>query len=315
MIESLAIALVIGQIGAQSEEPVDFQLRAHQGRYIFARDGYDIRYDTEPGRLPPGMLVGLLPPRNSIRGMGDYMPERATQGPHTSVRTWRVEDANIPARIQRWFYRTGTETGDDRPRSVLIAIDVREDREGAVAYMQRERAAAHMGPLWLVGAAMASGEPLAEEHWLGNSSPMLAARQGRVVFEISPSISWRVDPVFMEALARCVQYRILQHEDLSLEREARGSMRLGGAEIEVTRLNGVPMARLSELERIGVASTYERGEGEVRALVRHGARSALITNWSNRTSDGASLELPVFPYGGELVVPVRSVAGLLGIRD
>jgi len=81
-------------------------------------------------------------------------------------------------------------------------------------------------------------------------------------------------------------------------------------------LAGVTVAPLSTLEPAQVALETERTKMEWVVTARRGEKWVRVRafSWEMETDKGkVKLERPVFPYKGELIVPLRQVAEALGI--
>jgi len=148
-------------------------------------------------------------------------------------------------------------------------------------------------------------------------------REGRVVAEVALLVRREAelaDGLFVEALAWGVEYRVRQHPK-RLVGMAQRSITLLVANKPVGRgkvisLAGVTVAPLSTLEPAQVALETERTKMEWVVTARRGEKWVRVRafSWEMETDKGkVKLERPVFPYKGELIVPLRQVAEALGI--
>ena len=169
------------------------------------------------------------------------------------------------------------------------------------------------GPMMKEGTF--SGLPLGEESWF--LPPRIQFfRTGRCFVVVYGPHS---DITFAEALAIGIEYRIQQHPK-----------RLGMAQRPITllvtnkpfgqgkviSLAGVTVAPLSTLEPAQVALETKRTKTEWMVTARRNGHWVKVKafSWEMETDKGkVKLERPVFPYKGELVVPLRQVAEALGI--
>lgn len=161
-----------------------------------------------------------------------------------------------------------------------------------------------------------SGLPLGEESWHFPGEGCQIFRLGRCFVHIILA----PDPYFAEALAWGIEYRIQQHPKP-----------LGMAERPITVLVGnrpVAQGKAISLEGITVASISSLSPTKVTLKTKRTGKDWTVTaslngrwvkvrafSWEMETEKGkVKLERPVFPYKGELIVPLRQVAEALGIK-
>ncbi len=88
------------------------------------------------------------------------------------------------------------------------------------------------------------------------------------------------------------------------------------AQGKAVSLAGVTVTPLSAFELTQVALKTERTKTEWRATATRNGRwvKVRVFSWEMETEKGkVKLERPVFPYKGDLIVPIRQVAEALGI--
>jgi len=155
--------------------------------------------------------------------------------------------------------------------------------------------------------------PVGEEaYWITHITLMFRLKSVYVIIESR-------DKGLTEALAFGIEYRIQQHPK-----------RLGMAQRPITllvankpfgqgkviSLAGVTVAPLSTLEPAQVVLETKRTKTEWMVTARRNGQWVKVKafSWEMETDKGkVKLERPVFPYKGELVVPLRQVAEALGI--
>ncbi|MEM2368571.1 MAG: stalk domain-containing protein [Candidatus Bathyarchaeia archaeon] len=161
-----------------------------------------------------------------------------------------------------------------------------------------------------------SGLPLGEESWYLPPRIQFFRTKRCFVTVYGP----HSDLAFAEALAMGIEYRIQQHPK-----------RLGMAQKPVTvlvsnqpvaqgkaiALAGAIVAPISALEPTQVSIRTNRTSKEWTVTVSRNGQWVKVKafSWEMETDKGkVKLERPVFPYKGELIVPLRQVAEALGIK-
>jgi len=168
-----------------------------------------------------------------------------------------------------------------------------------------------------------SGLPLGEECFTYGQTTIWF-RQGRVVSVVSLLLQGRspeqTDSLFAEALSWGIEYCILQHpKKLGMAKKPM-TVLVGNqpvAQGKAVALAGVTVAPISSLSSAKVSLKTERDKKEWAVTASLNGRRVKVKafSWEMETEKGkVKLERPVFPYGGELIVPLRQVAEALGIR-
>jgi len=163
-------------------------------------------------------------------------------------------------------------------------------------------------------AGTPSGFPLGEESWYLEPR-ILFFRLNRCAVIVRAPDLW-----LSEALAWGIEYRIRQHPKNLLGTAQRPIALLVAnkpvAQGKAVSLAGVTVAPLSAFENAQVALETKRTKTEwIMTASRNGRRVKVRAfSWEMETDKGkVKLERPVFPYKGELIVPLRQVAEALGI--
>lgn len=177
------------------------------------------------------------------------------------------------------------------------------------------------------GASMQEGTPsgfsLGEESWYlptpkGSPQPeggVIFVRLGRCFFTVESP-----DLFFSEALAWGIEYRILQHPKLLGMAKKPMTVLVGDQPVgqgEAIALAGVTVTPISSLSPAKVTLQTNRNKKEWVVTASLNGRWVKVKafSWEMETEKGkVKLERPVFPYKGELVVPIRQVAEALGLR-
>ncbi|MFA0753879.1 MAG: hypothetical protein IMHGJWDQ_001658 [Candidatus Fervidibacter sp.] len=165
-----------------------------------------------------------------------------------------------------------------------------------------------------------SGLPLGDICWrnpIGNSIFFTIGRVYVLVQVFGPS---EANGFFAEALSWGIEYCILQHPK-KLGMAKKPMTVLAGnqpvAQGKAVTLAGVTVAPISSLSSAKVSLKTERDKKEWAVTASLNGRRVKVKafSWEMETEKGkVKLERPVFPYGGELIVPLRQVAEALGIR-
>ncbi len=159
---------------------------------------------------------------------------------------------------------------------------------------------------------------------------------GEEAFWLAPKVLWfRVGSVYVlieayskevdskglaEALAFGIEYRIQQHPKMLGMAKQPMTVLVGNqpvAQGKAVSLAGVTVAPISSLSPAKVTLQTKRDKKEWAVTASLNGRWVRVKafSWEMETKRGkVKLERPVFPYKGELVVPLRQVAEALGIR-
>ncbi|MFA0742822.1 MAG: hypothetical protein DFNUSKGM_002953 [Candidatus Fervidibacter sacchari] len=165
-----------------------------------------------------------------------------------------------------------------------------------------------------------SGIPIGEEcgHYFPLSTVKL--RVGRVVAHVSSTIkdaqSLEDHIYFTEALCIGLEYLLQNHPKVGFLPSKARLMLVGQPKGEVVLLRDVAVGAWSLLKNAGVQGAEARDEKEWIVHLSRGERWVKVKafSWEMETDKGkVKLERPVFPYKGELIVPLRQVAEALGI--
>jgi len=162
-----------------------------------------------------------------------------------------------------------------------------------------------------------SGIPLGTESWYSlspkNSVSLCFVYDRSFVRVMSPDIA------LGEALAQSILYRLLIHPKGVVARVATPAVALNGKTVQspyLTALNGVVVAPVSVLKPFGVTAKVSRNVHFWHVTLQREERWITLEAFRReaRTPDGMlKLERAVFPFKGELVVPLRQVAEALGL--
>jgi hypothetical protein len=165
-----------------------------------------------------------------------------------------------------------------------------------------------------------SGIPLGEE--CSNLYPFGGTifRIGRIIVNVSASIkdpkSMEDRAYFTEALCLGLEYLLQQHPKVGTFPSKAKIFLAGQPEREITLLQGVAFGSPQLLEAVGVQVTRYRDNKEwfIQMVRKEHWVKVKAFSWEMETDKGkVKLERPVFPYKGELVVPLRQVSEALGI--
>ncbi len=159
-----------------------------------------------------------------------------------------------------------------------------------------------------------SGLPLGEESWyLPPTTQFFRLGRGFVIVS-APEID------FAEALAVGIEYFILLHPKRIVMAKQPITVLVGTqlvAKGRAVSLAGVTVAPISSLSsaKVTLQTKREKDEWAVTASLNGRWVRVKAFSWEMETERGkVKLERPVFPYRGELIVPLRQVAEALGIR-
>ncbi|GIV14633.1 MAG: hypothetical protein KatS3mg022_0068 [Armatimonadota bacterium] len=162
-----------------------------------------------------------------------------------------------------------------------------------------------------------STKPLGEEAWYlnaprGGGSLSFWYDRAKVVLE-SPNLR------SAEALAQSVLYRLLVHPKGIVKPMPVPQLLVDGKPLSsplIASLNGVVVVPVSLLQPFGVEVQTNRTSEIWTVTLRRGSRWVQVQafGWEAQTPSGkVKLERAVFPFQGELVVPLRQVAEALGL--
>ena len=164
-----------------------------------------------------------------------------------------------------------------------------------------------------------SGIPLGTESWY-SLGPKKSTLSLCFVYDRSfVRVMSHPDPALGEAVAQSILYRLLIHPKGVVARAATPAVTLNGRTVQsahLTALNGTVVAPVSVLKPFGVKVEVSRSVHFWHVTLQRGERWIALEAFRReaRTPDGTlKLERPVFPFKGELVVPLRQVAEALGL--
>lgn len=160
-----------------------------------------------------------------------------------------------------------------------------------------------------------SGLSLGEESWHlpGEGCQLFSLGRCFVHIILAP------DPYFAEALAWGIEYRIQQHpKRLGMVQKPLTILVSNQpiAQGKAVSLAGVTVAPISALSPAQVSFKTNRTSKEWTVIASRNGKWVKLKafSWDMETEKGkVKLERPVFPYKGELIVPLRQVAESLGI--
>lgn len=162
-----------------------------------------------------------------------------------------------------------------------------------------------------------STKPLGDEAWhlkgsQGGGSLSFWYDRAKVVLD---SHNLRV----AEALAQGILYRLLVHPKGIVKPMPVPQLTVEGKPLSsplIASLNGVVVVPVSLLKPFGVEVQTNRTSEVWTVTLRRGSRWVQVQafGWEAQTASGKmKLERAVFPFQGQLVVPLREVAGALGL--
>ena len=165
-----------------------------------------------------------------------------------------------------------------------------------------------------------SGIPIGEE--CANVFPLggIMFRVGRVIAKVDAGLrdaqSLEDHAYFTEALCLGIEYLLRQHPKVGVLPSKARLLLAGQPNGEVILLHDVPVGKWGVLKGAGVHGKEHRDSKEWCAQLTRGNHWVKVSvfSWEMETERGrVKLERPVFPYKGELIVPLRQVAEALGI--
>lgn len=163
-----------------------------------------------------------------------------------------------------------------------------------------------------------SATPLGDEAWY-NLNP---DRKGGIVYFRAGNCLVRVgtpDHRLTEALAQGILYRLLVHPKGVVKPMPVPQLLVEGKPLSsplIASLNGVVVVPVGLLKPFGVEVQTNRTSEMWTVTLRRGSRWVQVQafGWEAQTPSGkVKLERAVFPFQGELVVPLRQVAETLGL--
>jgi hypothetical protein len=164
-----------------------------------------------------------------------------------------------------------------------------------------------------------SGIPLGTESWY-SLGPKKSTLSLCFVYDRSfVRVMSHPDPALGEAVAQSILYRLLIHPKGVVARGATPAVTLNGKTVQspyLAALNGTVVAPVSVLKPFGVKVEVSRSVHSWHVTLQREERWITLEAFRReaRTPDGMlKLERAVFPFRGELVVPLRQVAEALGL--
>ncbi len=163
-----------------------------------------------------------------------------------------------------------------------------------------------------------SGEPLGDECWhvrhpTGEGGAVMFRYDTCRVGIEAPNIE------LAEALGQSVLYRLMVHPKVLVKRQRAPQVQLGSKSLSGTAaaLNDVVVTPISSLRLLGVRVTEQRDAEIWQVTLQYRNRWVRVSAFSREAWTEAgkvALKRAVFPFRGELVVPLKQVAEGLGIR-
>ena len=264
-------------------------------------------------------LLDLVYGRNEIPGMP--VTPNYNSGIHTDITI-----LNEVSRIVRDYY------SEERVKEIIsfplrhhahwlrIWLEVRPTKEEAMEGGKRNFAYLYKN----FNATLPSGLPsIGDAHWI--SGPQFLRRfdlgfvKGRVMVWLVWGSQTKADPVLVEALGWGIEYRIQQNSKLLGMAQRPITLLVANkpvAQGKAVSLARVTVAPLSAFENAQVTLETKRTKTEWIMTASRNGRWVKVRafSWEMETDKGkVKLERPVFPYKGELIVPLRQVAEALGI--
>ncbi len=221
--------------------------------------------------------------------------------------------------MRKWLHEEHKVRGVIAPfYSISVDLFVYRDVDEAKKTFYRW-SHSHMPQVPKLGSV--SGIPIGEE--CANFFPFGGTmfRVGRVIAKVDAGLrdaqSLEDHAYFMEALCLGIEYLLQQHPKVGvLPSEAR-LLLAGQPNGKVVLLNDVPFGQWELLKDAGVHGKEHRDSKEWYVHLTRGNHWVKVKafSWDMETERGkVKLERPVFPYKGELIVPLRQVAEALGIK-
>ena len=288
-------------------------------RFLEGRwEGIYIREILEPRKtdIDTQTLLSLVYAEDEIPGF--LATPHPLSGLHTNIRilnTWSIITRLYQSLEKIRIMETRGET--EKPRhQIVVEIWVVPDREKALRRVQETIGRASV---LYEHRELPSGLPLGERYWYWEDPPKICFLKGRVV----AWVTWYgvgADPFMTEALAWGIEYRIQQNPKLLGMARKPITVLVANrpvAQGKAISLAGVTVTSLSTLEPAQVTLKAERTKKEWTVVASRNGRWVKVRafSWEMETERGkVKLERPVFPYRGELIVPLRQVAEALGIK-
>lgn len=157
-----------------------------------------------------------------------------------------------------------------------------------------------------------SATPLGDEAWYNRNTVYF--RCGNCLVRVESP-----DCHFAEALAQSILYRLLVHPKGLVKPMPVPRLLVEGKPLSsplIASLNGVVVVPVSLLKPFGVEMQTSRTSEVWTVTLRRGSHWVQVQafGWEAQTPSGrVKLERAVFPFQGELVVPLRQVAEALGL--
>ncbi len=258
-------------------------------------------------------LLDLIYAKDEIPGF------LATPNPYNGLHT-NIVILNRWSRIGR-TYRSLEKVRIEQTERLLHEIDlqvwVMPNREEALRRVQETMMRAAMP---YEHRELPSGLPLGERFWYWEVPNKICFLIGRVVVWVTwySSVA-KADPFMTEALAWGIEYRIQYHsKKLGMAQKPMDVLVSNRpvAQGKTISLSGVTVVPISVLEPAQVTLKTNRTSKEWTVTASRDGHWVKVKafSWEMETEKGkVRLERPVFPYKGELIVPLRQVAEALGM--
>jgi len=279
-----------------------------------------------------------VPPGKEVRKEGFYIVNRGT------IRSLDLDENDMMALVYDLdeipgFASQGTiielNVGGDRERgglesrlirvwrgrehkvSLHIECIVCQAKESAQAWLEAILKYSSAAPMFKQGSF--SGLPLGDKCWRNPSANTLFFTVGRVFVIVQVLGPKEMNGLFAEALSVGIEYSIRLHPKKLAEVPKPLSVLVSNQPVargKAVALVGVVVAPISALEPAQVSIRTNRTKKEWTVTASRNGRWVRLEafSWEMETDKGkVKLERPVFPYKGELIVPLRQVAEALGI--
>jgi len=314
------MAVILAAFGQFRESPppreVLKEVKSNGEKFLEGRwEGIYYKEILEPRKTDVNaqMLLDLIYGKDEIPGF--LSTPNPFNGLHTNIvilNSWSRID-----RAYRSFERVMIGRTERSLHEINVGIWVMPNREEALRRVQEA----------IMHAAMAykhrelpSGLPLGERFWYWEVPNTIRFLLGRVVAWVTWYSMAKPDPFVTEALAWGIEYRIQQHPKLLGMARKPVTVLVSNrpvAQGKAIALAGVTVAPISSLSPAKVTLQTKRTEKEWVVTASLDGRWVKFKafSWDMETEKGkVKLERPVFPYKGELIVPLRQVAEALGIK-
>ena len=206
--------------------------------------------------------------------------------------------------------------GRERKAYLRIECTVCQAKESARAWLKAilDPRNSSGSPMFRQGSF--SGLPLGDECWHISKFAIIFFTVGRVYVAIQASGE---EDLFAEALGVGIEYFIRLHPKRLAEASKPITVLVAHQPVgqgKAISLSGVTVAPISTLEPAQVSIKTNRTSKEWMVTATRNGRWVKVRafSWEMETGKGrVKLERPVFPYKGELIVPLRQVAEALGM--